>query len=113
MRCSTVREKLPALTEVALPDRVNRHIARCAECRAEAARYEELSGALGALASAPIEPPADLHPALVAIAHAPRRLMRSHLSRNRRTYLKGAAVAAAGMAGAFAIKSWARHPAAA
>jgi anti-sigma factor RsiW len=111
MRCSTVRERLPALTEEALPKRVSRHVARCDDCRVEVARYEQLSDALAALPARPIEPPADLRPALIAIAGVPRRVMRSHLARNRRAYLKGVVVAAAGMAGAVAVKTRGRHPA--
>ncbi|CAN5670021.1 hypothetical protein BH18ACT15_BH18ACT15_00050 [soil metagenome] len=113
MRCSAVRERLPTLTEGALPKRMSRHVARCEDCRVEAARYERLSDALGSLVAHPIEPPADLHPALVAIAGTPRRLMRSHLARNRGAYAKGAVVAVAGMAGAIAVRTRGRHPAAA
>lgn len=115
MRCSTVVERLPALMDAALPGRIARHVERCESCRGEVARYEQLGAALGSLGAEHIEPPADLRPALIALARAPRRLMRSHLVRNRRAYLRGAAVAAAaaGMAGAMAARSWGRNPAAA
>jgi hypothetical protein len=102
MRCEEIEAMLPAYVKPAqVPLNVRRHLVRCADCRTSLARYEELAGAMVALESAPAEPPAGLRASLVAIPSEQSRLeeVRSHLSRNRKTYA-GLAVTAAGAAGA-------------
>jgi predicted anti-sigma-YlaC factor YlaD len=103
MKCAEMREALPAYVrdgEQSLSAR--RHLARCSECRAELASYENLLGALGDLQVSTLEPPPGLVHALAAIPSHPGRLetVRGHVTRNRTVYVGGAAVALAGAAGA-------------
>jgi anti-sigma factor RsiW len=93
---------LPAYAgESGLPLTVRRHLARCEGCREELAEYRTMSAGLGALPAVGIDPPPGLKAALVAIPSQSGKLqgVRSHLSRNKKTYA-GVAVAAAGAAGA-------------
>jgi hypothetical protein len=98
MECRKVRERLVEL-EVPLTRRERRHLARCAGCRAELARYDSLDEGLGALETMTAVPPAGLEQELTAIpARHGRRRVRGHLARNRNTYAGGLAVAAAAAA---------------
>jgi hypothetical protein len=104
LSCAEIREMLPAFVgngEETLA--LRRHMARCEDCRMELRQYEELEGALGSLATATAEPPADLLPSLVAVpqrAAGPTTAVRDHMLRNRKAYAGGLAVALAGAAGA-------------
>lgn len=107
MRCAEVREMLPAYARDGEPVLgARRHLSGCPECSAELARYRTLMESLAALESAPVEPPVGLKAALVAIPARARRLegVRSHVTRNRRKYASGVAVA---LAGAAATALWA------
>ena len=101
MRCEEVREMLPAYTEDELSFPVRRHLASCADCRTELARYEEIASGLSALATVQLDPPANLLPALRSIPDEIGRVdeLVGHFLRNRAAYLGGAAVLA-GAAGA-------------
>ena len=99
MRCAEMREAMPAYVrdgEQSLAAR--RHLARCADCKAEFAHYEQLLGTLADLPATTVEPPANLARALAAIPArgGPLDTVREHLARNRGAYLGGVAVAAAG-----------------
>ncbi|MDQ3985074.1 MAG: zf-HC2 domain-containing protein [Actinomycetota bacterium] len=99
MRCSEIREVLPAYVhEGGATLAVRRHLATCRDCRAEMKRYEVLTDSLGALALARARVPEDLTRSLYSIPEQAGVVegVRSHLSRNRATYLGGAAVALAG-----------------
>ena len=101
--CGEVQEMLPAYAEAPRRDlALRRHLASCDECSAEVARYESMRHGLRALAEHPAEPPADLLPALFAIPDADNAvvLVKTHVARNRKAYLSGAAVIVAGAAGA-------------
>jgi anti-sigma factor RsiW len=107
MKCAEINAMLPAYADKAdLPLAVRRHLAGCTDCREELAAYGELSGALSTLRSASIEPPPALRASLLAIPSEARRLdgLRSHVSRNKKTYA-GVLVAAAGAAGAAVWRS--------
>lgn len=106
MRCNQVSEALPAYPKGDVPLGLRRHLARCAECRTELARYRTIDDSLTRLSSVPVEPPPDLRGALLAIPGRPSPLsgVRSHVSRNRKTYA-GVAVAALGAAGAAVWRS--------
>jgi hypothetical protein len=113
MRCAEVREELPAFVR----DRsgslnVRRHLARCDECRSELARYESVLDSLTMLRSATVDAPQSLVRALTEIPSIEGRIdhLRTHLARNRRAYLSGVAVVAAGAAGAVALRG-VRRPA--
>jgi hypothetical protein len=109
MRCHKVRERL-ADREAPLSRREERHLARCAECRAELARYRSLDEGLVALETRNAIPPPGLEQRLAAIpAHFGQRRVRSHLLRNRATYAGGLAV----LAGAAYWRTRARRLAAA
>jgi len=107
MKCPEVREELPAYVRGEQPTlAVRRHLSTCEGCREESARYESLAGALGALQSMTVEPPSGLKHALVAIPSNQGRLgaVRTHVTRHRRRYVGGAAVAVAGTAGALLLR---------
>lgn len=106
MNCAEINAMLPAYAGDELPLDVRRHLGRCPECRAELARYESLSGSLSDLSAHTVEVPASLRASLVAIPSSARRLdeVRSHVSRNRKTYA-GLAVTVAGAAGAAVWRS--------
>ncbi|MEA2459963.1 MAG: hypothetical protein QOH90_140 [Actinomycetota bacterium] len=91
---------------------VRRHLARCPECRAEAARYESLQRSYAELRSVGAEPPVGLLATLQAIPENGSRLqnVRTHVARNRKAYAGGvAAVMATGLAGAVVWRSRARR----
>ena len=109
MRCEEIRELLPAYEREQRPSlAVRRHLAACADCRAELAVYEDLATGLHVLRRGTFEVPPDLTRALVAIP-ARRDLVadvrgrvgnvRTHVARNRAAYV-GGAVAVAGALGA-------------
>ena len=102
MRCSEVREVLPAyLKDGDVSLAVRRHLSRCDECTTELARYEALMNGLGSLEIVASEPPAQLRAALIAIPERDRvTAVRHHVVRNRNAYVGGAAVAVAGAVGA-------------
>jgi hypothetical protein len=105
MKCNEVREAIPAYAgESILPLAMRRHIAGCADCRAEAARYESLMAGMRDLEALPVETPVGLRAQLVGIPVAESRLAtaRTHVVRNRKAYLGGLAVAVVG-AGAAAM----------
>lgn len=98
MKCAEIEAMLPAYAgHEELPLSVRRHLSRCKGCRGELEHLEEMSVALEALQMRTVEPPASLRAALVAIPSEAGRLeaVRSHVSRNRKTYA-GLAVTAAG-----------------
>src|SRR5918992_302440 len=122
MNCSEVREALPAYVADGLrilP--VRRHLAECEACSAELARYERLLESLGDLQAVTFEPPPELVPALAAIPaqyagfagglRGRVEVVRGHVARNKRAYVRGAGIALAGAAGAALWRS--RRPAAA
>jgi anti-sigma factor RsiW len=90
---------------------VRRHLAGCPDCRSELTRYEDLLGALATMGSVTVEPPPGLAVALHEIPLHARRTeqVRTHLARNRATYLSGAAVIVAGAAGAALLRSRSRR----
>jgi anti-sigma factor RsiW len=105
--CSEVREELPAYVK----DRggslsVRRHLSRCPECRTELARYDSMVELLGGLEMRTAEPPPGLARSLAAIPSQGGRVqsLRTHVARNRRAYLGGAAVVLAGAAGAAVLQ---------
>jgi predicted anti-sigma-YlaC factor YlaD len=102
MRCAEVRELLPAYERDADPTLVvRRHLASCADCREEVARYRELAGGLHQLRSETSHVPPALSRALMAIPSDQSVVanVRTHVSRNRAAYV-GGAVAVAGALGA-------------
>jgi anti-sigma factor RsiW len=116
MKCEEIREALPAYVkggDVSLA--VRRHLSRCQTCSAEAARYESLTNALGALETRPLEAPPGLARALTAIPRDQTRvdMLKSHVIRHRNAYLGGVAVAVAGAAGAALWHARRSQPAAA
>ncbi|HEX2049270.1 MAG TPA: hypothetical protein VHJ34_01400 [Actinomycetota bacterium] len=116
MSCHEIRAQLPAYaTRGDAPLSVRRHVARCAACAAELARYEELRDALGGLTTHVVEPPPGLARALADIPARDRRIdhVRTHVVRNRKAYAGGVVIALAG-AGATALwRARVRRPAAA
>jgi hypothetical protein len=107
MKCVDAREAIPGYARNARVSLgLRRHLSKCAACRTEAARYEQLLEALGELQGVVVRPPPGLVHALVSI---PRRTglagslwwragtMRGHVARNKGTYLSGAGVALAGV----------------
>jgi hypothetical protein len=115
MKCEEVREALPAYAR----DRnaslsMRRHIAGCPDCKAELARYDELLAGLRTMRTETAAPPPGLVAALAAIpANESRlRLVRTHVARNRKAYVGGIALVAAGAAGAAVWRSRARAAAA-
>lgn len=114
MRCQEIAAMLPAYAgEGDLPLHVRRHLSRCGECRSKVAQYAELAEALHALPQvSSMEPPHGLREALVAIPSEAGRIeaLRSHLSRNRKTYA-GLLVGVAGAAGAAVWRTRRQRPA--
>jgi anti-sigma factor RsiW len=110
-KCAEMREMLPAhARSEGTTLAVRRHLGRCSACRTELQRYEALLGSLAALPGHVADPPVDLFPKLVAIAR-PRKVeaLKTHVSRNRKTYAGGLAVAAVGAAGAALWRSRTRR----
>ena len=103
LRCAEVQEMLPAYADE--PNRdlsLKRHLTSCDVCRAEVGRYQEMSAGLHSLIDHASEPPVELLPALLAIPDADNAVIavKTHVARNRRAYLGGAAVVVVGAAGA-------------
>jgi anti-sigma factor RsiW len=103
MRCEEVQEVLPSYAR----DRnastaVRRHISSCPNCSLELARYDELLGGLRAMRHETATVPPALVDVLKAIPSSGSRLQvaRTHVTRHRRAYIGGLALAAAGAAGA-------------
>jgi hypothetical protein len=102
MRCEEVREALPAYARAGDASlSVRRHLSGCAECNAELRRYEALLDGLGALRSETSPVPVGLATAIKAIPSQETglRAARTHVTRHRKAYLGGLALAA-GAAGA-------------
>ncbi len=94
--CDDVRGDLPELVDE--PEgslAVRRHLSRCPDCTQELEVYRELRAATAQLATATATPPPGLKDALVAIPSGATRLegVVSHVSRHRREYAAGVAVA--------------------
>ena len=106
MRCDEVREELPAYAGGEASLAVRRHLSTCADCRAELARYEELTSAMASLEAVTAEPPAGLKRALLAIPDEQTRVaqVRKHVARNRTAYLGGAGAVAVAAAGAVLLR---------
>ena len=99
MKCAEVREMLPAYrdeSDVSLS--LRRHVTRCAECRNELGKYDEVAAHLARLRSQVIDPPPGLKRSLVAIPSGNGRLRdaATHVVRNRRVYAGGLTVAVVG-----------------
>ncbi|HYP24572.1 MAG TPA: hypothetical protein VEV43_13455 [Actinomycetota bacterium] len=106
-RCEEVRAALPELVdEPGMTLAVRRHLSRCPECEGELEAYRSLRAATAQLASATSTPPPGLVESLISIPAEGTRLedLRAHVSRHRRRYATGAAVAM-GAAGAALWKS--------
>jgi len=106
-RCAEIREMLPAYAGTSDQSlAVRRHLARCADCRAEKESYDAMSRSLRQMATATVEPPPGLLKTLVDIpARGARRrdLVRAHVVNHRTAYSRGLAVA---MVGAGAAALW-------
>lgn len=104
MRCEEMAELLPAYAaEPSGSLAVRRHLARCASCRGELARYQALARTLPGLKAAAVQIPPGLLAALEAIPRtesSPLRQVAGHVARNRSAYAGGLAVAGAALAGA-------------
>ena len=95
-RCEDVREALPELVEEpGMSLAVRRHLSRCTECARELETYRSLRTATAQLAAATAAPPPGLKDALVSIPSEGTRLedLRAHVSRHRREYAAGVAIA--------------------
>src|SRR5918992_5618193 len=103
MRCEEAREMLAAYAsgdDVSL--KLRRHLEGCRGCRAELARYETMLTDLRSLKAVTADPPPGLKTSLIAIPSTATRLAaarahvdtaRSHVSRHRKVYIGGLAVA--------------------
>ena len=103
LRCAEVQEMLPAYADEPRRDlSLRRHLATCERCKLEVARYEAMQKGLHELAGVATDPPYDLLPALLEIPDSDNAAIavKTHVLRNRRAYLSGAAVLLAGAAGA-------------
>lgn len=112
MTCAQVQETIPAFMDHGSDSlEVRRHLARCPECKAELAAYEQLRVSLSAMESATVAPPRGLMTALIQIPGQANRVeqVRTHLARNRKQYIGGAAVLAAGALGAAALRTRSRR----
>ncbi len=112
MTCAQIQETIPAFIDHGSDSLdVRRHLARCPECKAELAAYEQLRASLAAMESATVAPPRGLMTALLQIPQQVNRVdqVRTHLARNRKQYLGGAAVLAAGAIGAAALRTRSRR----
>jgi hypothetical protein len=95
-RCEEVRAALPELVdEPGMSLAVRRHLSRCAGCAGELEAYRSLRARTATLALATSTPPPGLREALVAIPSGTSRLgdVRSHVSRHRKEYAAGLAIA--------------------
>lgn len=112
MTCAQVRETIPAIMDHGSDSlEVRRHLARCPECKAELAAYEELRASMAAMGSATVAPPRGLMTALIQIPQRADRVeqVRTHLVRNRKQYIGGAAVLAVGAVGAAVLRTRTRR----
>jgi anti-sigma factor RsiW len=112
MRCEEVREMLPAAVRNRhMTLAVRRHLSQCPECQRELARYEELAASLDSLRNHTAVVPAHVTQAIVNIPESQGVVenIRSHVVRNRRAYLGGAAVALTGATTALLWRSRARR----
>lgn len=94
--CEDVRATLPELLdEPGMSLAVRRHLSRCAGCEAELEAYRSLRAATARLALATSAPPPGLKDALAGIPSGATRLddVRSHVSRHRKEYAAGVAIA--------------------
>ena len=103
MRCAEIKEVLPAYAddpEATLA--VRRHLSRCTDCKAELASYDSLLDGLASMRDVAVEPPPGLARSLAEMPAAAGRVekLRTHVVRNRRAYVSGAAVALVGATGA-------------
>ena len=101
MRCEEIREVLPAHVKDGSDDlAVRRHLSRCADCKAELARYESLMGGLRSLQTVTADVPPSLFAQLLDVPNATSRLdsAREHVVRNRKAYVGGGIAALAGAA---------------
>jgi hypothetical protein len=122
MRCEEAREMLAAYAsgdDVSLT--LRRHLEGCRGCRAELARYESMLTDLRSLKAVTADPPPGLKSSLIAIPSTATRLAaarthvetaKSHVSRHRKVYMGGLAVAVAGAVGAAAWRTRVRAAAA-
>jgi anti-sigma factor RsiW len=103
MRCEEVQEVLPSYARDRNASlRVRRHISSCPNCGAELERYDELLAGLRSMRDVTAPAPPGLVAALNAIPSGGSRLQvaRTHVTRHRKAYIGGLALAAAGAAGA-------------
>jgi Putative zinc-finger len=99
MKCAEIREMLPAYAEGGGATlAVRRHLARCADCRTALAQYDVLGDQLEALGSATVDVLVTLMRSLEQIPSDMNTLddVVTHVVRNRKKYIGGAAVAIAG-----------------
>ncbi len=103
MKCAEINELLPAYVEDRYANlSVRRHLSRCPECRGELEDYETLRTGLSDMRFVEATPPSHLLATLTSIPHSERPVERvfTHVTRNRRAYAGGIAVAVVGAAGA-------------
>jgi anti-sigma factor RsiW len=115
MRCEEVQEVLPSYARdrnASMP--VRRHISSCPACSAELVRYDALLGGLRAMRHETAVVPPGLVAKLEAIPSSGSRVQvaRTHVTRHRKAYIGGLALAAAGAAGAALWRSRVRTAAA-
>lgn len=113
MKCAEIREVLPAYerdSQASLA--VRRHLAFCSDCKREVARYRELHSGLEGLRAGSVEVPGELSQTLFEIPSTQSLVgsVRTHVARNRRAYVGGAALAA-GALGATIWRLRSRRPA--
>lgn len=95
-RCDDFRDMLPELVdEPGMSLAIRRHLSRCPDCAGELEAYRSVRSATAGLATATATPPPGLVDALVAIPSGHTKLdeVRSHVSRHRREYAAGVAIA--------------------
>ena len=95
-RCEDIRDTLPELLdEPGMSLAVRRHLTRCPDCADELETYRSLRESTSQLALATAAPPPGLKEALAAIPSGATRLddVRSHVSRHRKEYAAGVAIA--------------------
>lgn len=108
MECAEVQAALPAYVgEPGSSLALRRHLSRCPECKAEFEAYESMLGGLVELRQVGAEVPRGLVASLVAIpeSSSAAELAKKHITRNRRAYAGGLALAA----GATAALVWRRR----
>jgi anti-sigma factor RsiW len=103
MKCAEIREVIPAHERDSEANfAVRKHLLTCADCRQEVARYKELRASLESMRAGAVQVPAELSQTLMAIPSNQNLVgtVRTHVARNRRAYVGGAAALAAGALGA-------------